>query len=107
MTTLLVGVVTGLALLCAAVVLVGTGRALLAVRVLLDLLTAAGLLRLATGRSWTALAAAAIIIVLRQLVWASLNVAGPWPRRQSPPRCGSNDHHLRLAVEAKREKSGG
>ncbi|MEV4812352.1 hypothetical protein [Micromonospora avicenniae] len=107
MTSLLVAVVTGLALLSGAAVLVGGGRPLPAVRVLLDLLTAAGVLRLATGRSWHALAAAVVIILLRQLVWASLSNASPWPRRQSPPRCGTKDHHLPLAVEAKRENPGG
>ncbi|MER7441147.1 MULTISPECIES: hypothetical protein [Micromonospora] len=83
MTSLLVAVVTGLALLSGAAVLVGSGRPLPAVRVLLDLLTAAGVLRLASGRSWDALAVAVFIILLRQLVWASLSNASPWPRRQS------------------------
>ncbi|MFC0505876.1 hypothetical protein [Micromonospora costi] len=104
MIGVLVTVVTVAAFLSAAAVLVGTGRALLAVRVLLDLLTAAGVIRLAGGRSWDALAAAVTIIVLRQLIWAALSERRSG--RQSPPRCGEDDHHLPLAVRGEPGDSG-
>ena len=64
--------VTGVALLVAVVTLVVTRSWRTAVRVLLDLLTAAGLLRLSSGQSWTALATAAGIVVLRQALSAAL-----------------------------------
>ncbi|MEH0846126.1 hypothetical protein V6U81_27475 [Micromonospora sp. CPCC 205711] len=73
MTALAAAVLTGAALLAAAVVLVTSGSWRTALRVLLDLLLAVGLLRLASGRSWTALATAAAIILLRQLLWAGLS----------------------------------
>ncbi|MBB2990170.1 hypothetical protein FHR72_001638 [Mycolicibacterium iranicum] len=54
---------------------------LLALRVMLELLTAAGLLRLSVDSTWTAIAAAAAVIVLRRVVTrsviADLNAA-PW-----------------------------
>ncbi|WBB68973.1 hypothetical protein [Micromonospora sp. WMMD812] len=93
----LVSTVTALALLVGVAVLVTTGRGRLAVRVLLDLLIAAGLLRLAAHRGWTDLLGAGAIVALRQLIWASL-ARRPGSPRQSARRCGEEDHHLPLAV---------
>ncbi|MEH0983012.1 hypothetical protein [Micromonospora sp. CPCC 205556] len=76
MSAALAATVSGLALLSGAVVLATGGRGRTALRVLLDLLIAAGLLQLGTGRSWTALAGAAAVIALRQLLWVSLSAGG-------------------------------
>ncbi|AVT31327.1 MULTISPECIES: hypothetical protein [unclassified Plantactinospora] len=67
---------TALALLAAVVTLLTTRSWRTALRVLLDLLVAAGLIRLATLESWTDLAGAAIVIALRQLVSAALLGSG-------------------------------
>ncbi|MEU5940506.1 hypothetical protein ABZ807_15240 [Micromonospora sp. NPDC047548] len=72
----LASVATALALCCGAVVLLTAGSWHAALRVLLDLLVAAGLLRLAVGSGWRSLAAAAAVILLRHLLWAGL-AAGP------------------------------
>ncbi|MFI7607793.1 hypothetical protein ACIBTV_21985 [Micromonospora sp. NPDC049366] len=104
MTTVLVTVATALSLLAAAAVLVTTGRGRTAVRVLLDLLIAVGLLRLATHRSWADLLTAAAVIALRQLLWVSLASGWPGSRRQSPPSCGED--HIRLAVAGESGENG-
>ena len=81
----LVTAVTAVALLVAVVALVATRSWRTAVRLLLDLLTAAGLLRLSSGQSWTALATAAGIVVLRQALSAALIGTGgadPGARRR-------------------------
>ncbi|MFI6264793.1 hypothetical protein [Micromonospora sp. NPDC051006] len=106
MIAVLITTVTALALVTGVAVLLATRRARTAVRVLLDLLTAAGLLRLAAARGWPDLGAAAAIVVLRQLLWASLAAWRPWPRRQSRPRCGQDDHHLPLAVGGEAGETG-
>ncbi|MDT0528979.1 hypothetical protein RM555_08235 [Micromonospora sp. DSM 115977] len=88
MTRALVTATTALAALAGLAVLLGTGSWRCAMRVLLDLLTAAGLLRLAGGQGWTALAAAAAIVLLRRLLWAALTAngpAGPPGRVRHPP----------------------
>ena len=103
----LVEVVTALALVVGVVTVLSTGAARTAVRVLLDLLTAAGLLRLAEDPDWSGLASAAAIIALRQLLAAALSRPPPWSRRQSAPRCAEDDHHLPLAVPAKQGNAGG
>ncbi|WP_207921463.1 hypothetical protein [Micromonospora sp. KC721] len=86
------GTVTGLALLCGAVVLVTVRSWRAALRVLLDLLVAAGLLRLAVDSGWDALATAAVIILLRRLLWAGLAapvpVLGPGGGPSGPPPGG-------------------
>ncbi|MEE6261408.1 hypothetical protein [Plantactinospora sonchi] len=69
---------TAVALATAAVVLVTTRSWRTAIRVLLDLLIAAGLIRLSGAQTWTDLAGAAVVVALRQLVSASL--LGPGPR---------------------------
>lgn len=74
-------VVSALALGVGGVVLLTVRSWRTALRVLLELLVAAGLLRLLGGRSWPALATAAAIIALRRLLWAGL---GP-PSSPPPP----------------------
>ncbi|MGC4856289.1 hypothetical protein ACLQ24_23640 [Micromonospora sp. DT4] len=103
----LVEVVTASALVAGVVTALCTGAVRVAVRVLLDLLTAAGLLRLANDPAWGGLAAAVAIVALRQLLAAALSLPPPWSRRQSPPRCGDDDHRLPWAVPAKQGKTGG
>ncbi|MET8310596.1 hypothetical protein [Micromonospora sp. NPDC005173] len=98
MIGVLVTAVTALALVAGVVTVLSTGAGRTAIRVLLDLLTAAGVLRLAGGPGWTDLAGAAAIIALRQLLWAALGAAPPWSRRQSGPPLARDDHHLPLAV---------
>ncbi|MEU4715369.1 hypothetical protein AB0F73_17160 [Micromonospora purpureochromogenes] len=75
----LADVATALALGSGAVVLLTVRSWRTALRVLLDLLVAAGLLRLAVASGWTALATAAAIILLRQLLWAGIAAGPPAP----------------------------
>ncbi|MET8529334.1 hypothetical protein [Micromonospora sp. NPDC005172] len=103
----LVEAVTAVALVAGVVTALCTGDVRVAVRVLLDLLTAAGLLRLAGEPAWGRLAAVAAIVALRQLLAAALSHPPPWSRRQSPPRCGDDEHGLPWAVPAKQSKAGG
>ncbi|MGI5520774.1 hypothetical protein ACQEUX_07445 [Micromonospora sp. CA-259024] len=98
----LVTAVTALAMIAGVVTVLSTGALRTAVRVLLDLLTAAGLLRLAGDPSWNSLAGAVAIIALRQLLGAALGAPG----RQSPPPCAVDGHHLPLAVRGETGKSG-
>ncbi|MFI6820128.1 hypothetical protein ACIBJE_04145 [Micromonospora sp. NPDC050187] len=80
---------------CAVVVLLTSGSWRAALRILLDLLTAAGLLRLSGAPGWGALAAVAAIVALRRLLWAALAAsessagAAPEDRRAPTPahRC--------------------
>ncbi|MBQ1074292.1 hypothetical protein KBX06_14135 [Micromonospora sp. C31] len=81
----LVAAVTAAAALAGLAVLFGTGSWRSAMRVLLDLLTAAGLLRLAGGQGWPDLAAAAAIVLLRRLLWAALTAGGPPGQVRNPP----------------------
>ncbi|PWR05684.1 hypothetical protein DKT68_25770 [Micromonospora acroterricola] len=94
----LVTAVTALALVAGVVVVLSTGAGRTAIRVVLDLLIAAGLLRLVGDPGWNGLAGAAAVIALRQLLWAALGAAPGWSRRQSRPPCAGDDHHLPLAV---------
>lgn len=64
------------ALMAGALALVVTGRPSLGASVFLDLLLAAGLLRLVGEPSWRALATAASIIAIRRLVGSSLRIGG-------------------------------
>ena len=59
---------TGAGLVAAAVVLVAARHPLLAVKVLLDFLLAAGLLRLTGDPEWATIATAAGIVAVRRLV---------------------------------------
>ncbi|MBM7495239.1 hypothetical protein JOD64_006461 [Micromonospora luteifusca] len=106
MTGTLTTVVTALALVVGVVIALTTVALRAAVRVLLDLLTAAGLLRLVGEPSWNGLAGAAAIIALRQLLGAALNTRPPWSGRQSPARCAVDDQHLPLALRGETGESG-
>ncbi|MEU7752745.1 hypothetical protein [Micromonospora sp. NPDC049171] len=106
MTGVLIMVVTALALVVGVVTALSTGALRTAVRVLLDLLTAAGLLRLVGEPGWNGLAGAVAIIALRQLLGKALSSSPPWSGRQSPARCAGDDQHLRLAVRGETGDSG-
>jgi hypothetical protein len=73
--------VTAAGLIVAAVALVRTRRAPLALALLLDFFTAAALLRLAAPPSWPAIGAAALTIVIRQLASRALAAARGARRR--------------------------
>jgi hypothetical protein len=75
--------VTAAGLVAAAATLGATGRLRLAVKVLLDFLLAAGLLRLSGQPGWTALATAAAVVAVRQLVGLGLRA-----RRTASGRTG-------------------
>ncbi|WP_347057004.1 hypothetical protein ABC795_09880 [Blastococcus sp. HT6-30] len=84
--------VAGAALVSGLVTLAATRRPALALGVLLDMLVAAGLLRLVGAPSWQALATAAVVIGLRHLVGYGLRLgARSWAetrlrRPGRPPR---------------------
>lgn len=80
----LVVVLTAAALVAAGAVLLTTHRPVVALAVLLDLLLAAGLLRLAVPPTWTSLASAAAIVGLRKLISAGLR-AGRRARGSGSP----------------------
>lgn len=69
LAALVVGVA---ALVAGAVVLVSTRRPTAALPVLLDLLLAAGLLRLAGDPSWGAISTTAALVLLRRLIGSGL-----------------------------------
>jgi hypothetical protein len=78
---------TGAALVCGALALVATRRPALALGVLLDLLLAAGLLRLTGVPGWSALTTAASIVALRRLVGFGLRTGGrTWSGAPRAPR---------------------
>jgi len=66
-------VAAGLAL--SALTLLSTGRIGVALPVLLDLLLAAGLLRLSATASWQAIASAAAIVLIRKLATLGITAA--------------------------------
>ncbi|MCI0385736.1 hypothetical protein [Streptomyces sp. CNQ085] len=68
---------TAFGLVAAAVVFAEARRLVPALAVLLDFLTAAGLLRLAGDPSWGTIAAAAAVIAVRKLVTAGLHAPRP------------------------------
>jgi hypothetical protein len=68
-------VVSAAGLLCGLLALVRTRDVWCAVRVLLDLLLAAGLLRLTSASGWPQLAAAAALVALRRLLTIALREA--------------------------------
>jgi hypothetical protein len=75
--------IAGLCLGLAA--LVTFGKPLPALRVMLELLTAAGLLRLSAELSWATIAATAALIVVRRAITRSLfaDLLTPWGPRAS------------------------
>ncbi|WP_342762351.1 DUF1622 domain-containing protein [Kineococcus xinjiangensis] len=64
--------------------LLSTRRPALALGIGLDLLLAAGLLRLATAPSWRQIAATAAIVALRHLIGRGLRAGAPVWRRPGP-----------------------
>ena len=68
--------VAAAALAAGALTLAATGRPATALAVLLDLLLAAGLLRLVGDPGWQAIATAAAIVVTRRLIGAGLRAGG-------------------------------
>lgn len=100
-------VVSSAALISALVVLCTAHSWRTALRVLLDLLTAAGLLRLAGRQGWADLVAVAAIVLVRNALWAALAAGRAPPGRQSPPRCAQDDHRLPWATRGETGKAGG
>ena len=78
----LVPVVVAAGLALSALTLLSTRRVTVALPVLLDLLLAAGLLRLSATASWQAIASAAAIVVIRKL--ATLGIAAARRARAEP-----------------------
>ncbi|PWW22081.1 uncharacterized protein DUF1622 [Geodermatophilus normandii] len=68
--------VSALALVAGTVALAATRSPALALGVFLDLLLAAGLLRLAAEPTWTSLGTAAAVVLLRRLIGAGLRAGG-------------------------------
>jgi hypothetical protein len=78
---------TAAGLVAAALTLAVTRRPGAALGVLLDLLLAAGLLRLAGDPGWGTITTAAVVVLLRHLAGAGLRVgARSWAARGGPPR---------------------
>ena len=75
-TGLLAGVVAAAALVAGALALGSTRRPALALSVFLDLLLAAGLLRLVGEPGWRTILTAAAIVALRRLIGAGLRAGG-------------------------------
>ncbi|WP_200207181.1 hypothetical protein [Micromonospora coerulea] len=98
MTEPLGDLATVLAFLAGFAALVTTGSWRAALRILLDLLVAAGLLHLSVAGGWTALAVAAAVVVLRRVLWVTLAAGTPGSAPTSPPRCAGDDHRLALAA---------
>lgn len=69
-------VVAGAAIALATLTLVVFRRPVLALHLLLDLLLAAGLLRLSVDASWSAIAVTALIVVIRRVVTRGLLTGG-------------------------------
>ncbi|MFG1649872.1 hypothetical protein ACGFIE_08080 [Micromonospora sp. NPDC049275] len=103
----LVEVVTALALIVGVVTALCTGALRVAVRVLLDLLTAAGLLRLAGDPQWGGLAVAAAIVALRQLLAAALSFTPPWSRPTIPATLRGRRPPLSVGGSSETGKAGG
>jgi hypothetical protein len=77
-----VPVVVAAALAVSALTLLSTRRIATALPVLLDLLLAAGLLRLSATASWQAIASAAAIVLIRKL--ATLGITAARKARAAP-----------------------
>ena len=69
-------VIAGAGLVAGLLALAATRRPALAVGILLDMLLAAGLLRLVGDPGWQALVTAAIVIAIRHLVSYGLRIGG-------------------------------
>jgi hypothetical protein len=79
---------TAAAVLVALLVLLSTRKISVALPVALELLMAAGLIRLSASSTWQAIASAALIVLIRKVVVHSMSPRRrpglPWVRRQSP-----------------------
>ena len=71
---LMAQLLSGAALLAGVLTLATTRKPALALSVFLDLLTAAGLLRLVGDPSWQSIATAAVIVALRHLIGFGLRI---------------------------------
>jgi len=80
---------TGAALVAGAAALVATGRPAVAIAVLLDLLLAAGLLRLAGEPDWRTIAGAAALVAIRRLLGWGLRVGRSGRSSETPATPGS------------------
>ena len=80
--------VSALALVAGTVALAATRRPATALGVLLDLLLAAGLLRLAAEPTWGSIATAAAVVLLRRLIGMGLRAGD---RVLSPPAVARGD----------------
>jgi hypothetical protein len=88
--------VSSAAIVAGVLALVATRRPLLALKVLLDLLLAAGLLRLTGDPGWRTILTAAAIVAVRRLIgvglraggraWSSGQGSGPGVRPPAPTR---------------------
>ena len=83
--------VVGAAIVTGAVVLVATRSFRQALPVLLEFLTAAGLLRLAAAPAWPALAVTVVVIALRRLATIGMRTAATAARR-SPGGRRESEH---------------
>jgi hypothetical protein len=83
---LLSAVVVVMAIVSAVVSLWATRQRQVALTVLLDLLTAASMLRLAADTDFIRAATASVVLVIRRMAsWSfSLDRAGRWPNREFP-----------------------
>ncbi|OMQ14318.1 hypothetical protein A7K94_0217495 [Modestobacter sp. VKM Ac-2676] len=97
-TGLVPQLLSAFALVAGALTLAATRRPALALGVLLDLLLAAGLLRLAGEPDWQGIATTAAIVLLRHLASAGLRFGGrSWTRGKArSPRTSAPDHLARL-----------
>jgi hypothetical protein len=90
LTSAVVPVVVVVGIACAGTAWAATGSLRAGLSLLLDLLLAAGLLRLTVAASWEALATAAAVVIVRKLTGGGVTVAarlrrtghGPARRRQ-------------------------
>lgn len=82
----LAGLLVAAAILLGAAVLASARSVRAALGVFLDLLLAAGLLRLAVASTWDAIAAAAAIVVVRKLAVSSLTRSLSMPGPTLGPR---------------------
>ena len=88
-------VISAGALLAGALALAVTRRPALALSVFLDLLLAAGLLRLAGDPGWESIATAASIVVLRRVIGFGLRAGGQaWAAPARPAGTGQENSAL-------------
>ncbi|GAB2686864.1 hypothetical protein [Thalassiella azotivora] len=84
-TALAAAATAAAAVLCALLVLLRTRSWRVALPVLLDLLLAAGLLRLSGAQAWPSLVGAAVVVALRHVVVQGLRANPSWSVRSPGP----------------------